>query len=77
MKVSLFLLDDYFDPHSANACVKPKICMRQMTQEISLICIIQQNNESVAQKMQPWQNTAMVMTKTWIHRLNHILVVYI
>ena len=63
MKVSLFLLDDYFDPHSAIVCIKPEICMRLMTHEIILICAIQQNNESVARRMQPWQNTAMVMIK--------------
>ena len=33
MKVSLFLLDDFFDPHSAKVCVKPEIHMRQMTHE--------------------------------------------
>ena len=39
-----FLEDDYFDTQSANICVKPKVCMRQMTHETIFICVIQQYN---------------------------------
>ena len=41
----------------SNISVKPEICMCQMTPETILSCVRLQNNASMAQKTQPWQNT--------------------
>ena len=41
----------------ANICVKPEICMCQMTHKTIISCGILQNNASMARKTQPWQNT--------------------
>ena len=50
--------DEKFDAYPVTICVKPQICMCQMTHETFLSCVMRKNIASMERKMQPCQNTA-------------------